>query len=159
MLPGDFVLEPPTDAYSRAVATLGGSRYNHVRLIVDYTGRSVEAVAGGVTWTPEVYQGDLLVAAPLTDDQRGAILAASEPLIGRPYSRAGLLSLGLASFAPGLPWLRRELAEHRAFTCAHLVAHIWKAVGFDPVGRPAQSVTPGELADLALRRGWDVEEL
>lgn len=159
MRPGDFILEPPTDAYGRAVATLGGSRYNHVRLIVDETGRSVEAKAEGVAWTPDLYEGDLVVAAPLTAEQRRAIRAAAEPLIGLPYSRLGLLSLGLASFIPGPSWLRRERSEHRAFTCAHLVAHIWKAVGFDPVGRPAQSVTPGELADLALRRGWDAEEL
>lgn len=159
MLPGDVILESPTDRYGRAVATFGASPYCHARLVVDYDGRTVEASGKGVVWEPDLYEGDLHVTAPLTAEQRREIVLAAEPLIGRPYSRGGLLALGLEGFGLGPAWLTRELDDPKRFTCAHLVAHVWKAVGFDPFGRPAQSITPGDLADKALRDGWAAYEI
>lgn len=154
MKPGDFVLEPPTDREGRAIASLAGGKYCHARLALEGD-TTIEAVGDGVSIEPDVYEDDLAVSVPLSDAQRAALPAAAVEFLGLPYDTRAYWALGLAGIGWPPPYLRRDLGEPRAFTCAHFVVHVWREVGFDPFpGRRPQSITPGDLADVALREGW-----
>lgn len=154
--PGDLVLEPPTDRRGRATASLGGGRYCHARIFTDDR-LTVEAAADGARIEPHSYEGDLALSAPLTDEEREAIPAAAYDLVGTPYDNLALIPLALAGLGLRMPWLDRELVDRKRMTCAELVLRVWREVGFDPLpGVAAQSVTPGDLADVALRDHWPV---
>jgi hypothetical protein len=155
MLPGDVILEPPADAWGRLVASVDGARYCHVRIMGADSAASAEDA--GIVWEDRIFEGDLAISPPLTDEQRSKIQDELVPLIGRPYSRLGLVALGLARVGVKLPLLSREIPDPSAFICSQLAAHTWRRVGFDPFpGRPSQTITPGDLADVALREGWPV---
>jgi len=159
--PGDFILETPEDLWGRIVASVSGGRYCHVRLVVDEDGRTLSAQDEGAVWEDRVFDGDLVVSPPLTDAQRDMISTVAWRLHGLPYSRRGLVLLGLARLGLRTPWISQELDRPDSLICSQLVDLAWRRVGFHAFddGRQPQDVTPGDLADLAFRAGWDVYTL
>lgn len=161
MLPGDLILESPGDRWGSIVAAVSGGRYNHVRLVVDEDGRSVSAEDDGVVREPDLWEGDLHVVAPLSSSQRAQIPAIADELVGLPYDRLGMVLCGLARLGVRTPWISRELARPSRLICSQLVDLAWRRAGFHAFddGRQPQAVTPGDLADVAFRRGWPVYTL
>ena len=161
MRPGDFILEPPEDRLGSLVAAVSGGRYSHVRLVVDEDGRTLSAQDEGAVWEDRVFEGDVLVSPPLTDAQRAMISTVAWRLHGTPYARLGFVLVGLARLGLRTPWLSRELDRPDRLICSQLVDLAWRRVGFHAFddGRQPQDVTPGDLADLAFREGWDVYTL
>lgn len=161
MRPGDFILESPTSPWGSVVAAVGGGRYNHVRLVVDESGRSLSAEYEGADWEPDTFEGDVVVSPPLTDGQRARIAKIAQELHGAPYSRRGLVLVGLARLGLRTPWISQDLRWPESLICSQLVDLAWRRAGFHAFddGRQPQDVTPGDLADLAFRRGWDVYTL
>ncbi|MCZ9884652.1 hypothetical protein [Arthrobacter sp. B2a2-09] len=161
MRPGDFILESPTGLWGSVVASVSGGRYNHARLVVDESGRSLSAESDGAVWEPNTFEGDVVVSPPMTDAHRARIAAIADELVGTPYSRRGLVLVGLARLGLRTPWLSRELDRPGSLICSQLIDLSWRRAGFDAFadGRQPQDVTPGDLADLAFRNGWDVYTL
>lgn len=156
MRPGDIALAVNSQAwYAYLICLFTRSRYSHVRLIVDESGRCVEAVAGGVRYGT-VMPGDVVIPAPLTDSQRETIRDWADQYIGIPYAWLDVVLLGLAQVGVRLPWLARRRVERpdRLF-CSQLIDLAWSDAGYDAFrdGRLPRNVSPGDLADLALRWG------
>lgn len=161
MRPGDFILEPPTDLWGSLISAICGGRYSHVRLVVDDDGHTLSVEDDGAVWEPHLFEGDVLVSPPLTDEQRAKIAEIAAELHGAPYARLGFLAVGLARLGLRLPWLSRPMDRPRRLICSQLVALAWRRSGFEAFddGRQPQDVTPGDLADLAFRSGWAVRKL
>lgn len=128
------------------------SRYSHVRLVIDPMGRTIEALDGGVGYGM-VQPSDVVVRPPLTDAQRAVIPAIAADLIGTPYGWFDVVVLGLAQLRIRLPLLRREVERPDRLFCSQLVDYVWRLAGYKAFddGRQPQNVSPGDLADLALR--------
>jgi uncharacterized protein YycO len=90
---------------------------------------------------------------PLTDGQRGSIVAASAAMDGTPYDWWAIGRLVLRGL--GARWLRsRSYAERpRRIMCSGWVATAYRDVGVDlgaDTGRAPADVTPGDLADVLV---------
>jgi hypothetical protein len=134
------------------------SRYNHVRLIVDDKGNTVEALAHGAQ-RGHVRPGDLVVSPPMLAIQRHRIPSIATHLLGTPYGFLDVAALGLAQFGITLPSVKRRIARPDRLFCSQLVDYAWSLAGYHAFtdGRTPQDVSPGDLADLAFREGWKVE--
>lgn len=155
MQPGDAALVRPTDWTGRTVSFLSESRYCHIRLITDPDGGTVEANPDGAA-RGHVRSGDIIIQAPLTDQQRGWVPAMADTLIGTPYDFADVAALALVNFGITLPTLTRRVERPDRLFCSQLVDIVWQGVGYHAFndGRVPQQVTPGDIADLAFSSGW-----
>lgn len=153
-----MILEPATGGFGSVVASVSMGRYCHVRLVVDEYGTSLSAEDDGAVWERNLYEGDVHVSVPLTDEQRANILGVARAFHGTPYDRVGMVLVGLSRLGLRLPWLNKELARTDRLFCSQLVDLVWRRAGFHAFddGRQPQDVTPGDLADLAFRYGWQV---
>ena len=155
MKPGDVALFRPANAIGNAIAVFDQARYCHVRLIIDADGTTVEADFKGAI-RGHVQDGDVIVTAPLTDEQRARILEAASSLLGTPYGFADIAALALAKLGLRVPFLSKRLARPDRLFCSQLVDIVWQSVGFKAFddGRLPQDVTPGDIADRAFVNGW-----
>uniref|UniRef100_A0A9E7SI19 Nicotinamide mononucleotide transporter n=1 Tax=Arthrobacter phage SWEP2 TaxID=2945958 RepID=A0A9E7SI19_9CAUD len=160
MRPGDVVLTPASGGFGNIVSTVTWSRYSHVSLVVDHDGTTISANRSGAEWDG-IYEGDVVVSPPLSDVQRDLIHRAAVPLIGTPYGYRDVVALGLARMGFTSASLARQVERPDRLFCSQLVDLIWRRVGFHAFddGRLPQAVTPGDIADLALRKGWDPVDL
>jgi hypothetical protein len=139
------------------------SRYNHVRLVVSPHGAVVEARPRGAS-RGHVSHGDVVVRPPLTLAQRLQIPDIAASFVeangghGIPYGFLDVAALGLAQFGITLPSVKRRIRRPDRLFCSQLVDYAWTLAGFTAFTdeRPEQDVSPGDLADLAFREGWEL---
>lgn len=157
MRPGDVALVRTDNLIGGAIRLGTRSRVNHARLVVSEDGRCLEANADGADfgW---IRPSDIVVTAPLTDDQRSAIGPIAKQLAGTPYGYLDCAALGLAQLGITLPSVKRRLARPDRLFCSQLVDYAWQLAGFHAFNdlRPPQDVSPGDLADLAFTSAWPV---
>ena len=155
MKPGDVALFRPANPIGWAIAIFDQARYCHVRMIVDEAGTTVEADFKGAI-RGHVQDGDVIVSAPLTDEEGAKILAAAEQLLGTPYGFADIAALALAKLGIRLPFLSKRLARPDRLFCSQLVDIVWQKAGFKAFNddRLPQDVTPGDIADTAFVGSW-----
>jgi hypothetical protein len=158
VLPGDVALTRPNGWVGRVISLVTSSRYCHIRLIVAGDGSTVEANPPGA-YRGKVQTGDVIVTAPLTDEQRAQIATTAAALVGIPYGFLDVVALGLAQFGLRLPGLRKRLGRPDRLFCSQLVDKAWQAVGFHAFtdDRLPQNVSPGDIADLAFCSSWPAE--
>jgi len=157
LLPGDVALSRSATFVGWAIRLGTRSRVNHARLITDGLGETVEALPHGAV-RGQTQPGDLIIRPPLTGDQRLAIPGIAASLVGTPYGFLDVAALGLAQFGITLPSVTRRIARPDRLFCSQLVDYAWFLAGFHAFTdhRTPQDVSPGDLADLALRDGWEV---
>lgn len=132
----------------------GFSEYEHAFVVLD--GNSVlEAEPRGARITPlSAYDNTNVVYSDwdLTGQQRSAIVAAAEGLIGTPYSWLDYLSLALHRLHIPAPHLRRYVADSGHLICSQLVDLAYLRAGLHMFNdrRWEGDVTPGDLV-LALK--------
>ena len=156
-LPGDVALVHESGFVETAIQFGTRSRYNHVRLIVDTKGHTVEAKPQGAA-RGRVQPGDVVARPPLSAEQRWRISDIAASLVGTPYGFLDVAALGLAQFGVTLPSVTRRVARPDRLFCSQLCDLAWSLAGFQAFadGRVPQDVSPGDLADLAFREGWEV---
>jgi hypothetical protein len=157
MRPGDVALERGHTLVGFLIRLGTRSRVNHAKLVVSEDGRCLSANADGADYE-YVKPSDIIVSAPLTDDQRAMIPAIADHLAGTPYGYLDCAALGLAQLGITLPSVKRRLARPDRLFCSQLVDYAWQLVGFHAFNdlRPPQDVSPGDLADLAFTAGWSL---
>ncbi|MFD6636754.1 hypothetical protein ACFWDN_13160 [Micromonospora chalcea] len=134
------------------------SRYNHIRLILDEHGSVLEANPSGCEYGM-VQPGDVIVQAPLTDEQRARIGNLADRQAGKPYNFLDVVALGLSQFGFKPAWAWRRIGNPRTLFCSQLVDYVWELAGFHAFddGRQHHDVSPGDVADLAFTEGWEIE--
>lgn len=157
MRAGDMALSAGGNLAGWLIRTGDHSRYNHVRLILNEQGDVAEAVGGGFVYG-KVRPGDV-ICSPLgmTDEQREQIPDVVASLIGRPYGYIDVVALGLAQIGFFKKLVARRVKNPRRLFCSQAVDHAWLLAGYHAFNdkRMSQNVTPGDLADLALREDWE----
>ncbi len=157
MRPGDLVLVPDkglSSLYRVTIRMVTRSRFAHTALVVDEYGTTVETSSDrGVHWGT-IEPGDIILSAPLTDEQRDRVVPIVTPFIGLPYGMGDVVALGLARARINLPRVRREVANPSRMFCSQMVDHVWRLAGYRAFndGRQPHNVSPRDLADLAA--GW-----
>ena len=156
-LPGDVALSRSASLVGWAIRLGTRSRYNHARLIVDRMGSTVEALSHGAM-QGHVQPGDVVLRPPMTGGQRNRIPGIAAGLVGIPYGFLDVAALGLAQFGVTLPSVKRRISDPTHLFCSQLVDYAWSLAGFHAFtdGRTPQDVSPGDLADLGFRDGWEV---
>lgn len=114
----------------------GGARR---ALLSEYDGRPIEWSTGQIA---------------LTDEQRAAVCAAANDLLGTPYSLFDYLSLALLRFHVRPTWVRRYVSDSRHMICSELVdfCYLQAGVHLFTDGRIPGDVTPADLANLLRKR-------
>lgn len=156
MKPGDVAFSHnDRHWYGWVISVFTKSRYSHCKLVIAENGRTVEATNGGVRFGM-VQPEDVVSSPPLTDEQRLKCILFAKSLIGTPYGWVDIVVIGLAQVGVRLPSLSRELSRVDRLFCSQLVDYVWRRAGFRAFmdQRQPQNVSPGDLADLALRGGW-----
>ncbi|MGN6403387.1 hypothetical protein [Sinomonas sp.] len=158
MRPGDVALVRPAGWLGRIITTVTSARYCHIRLIVAEDGSTVEANPPGA-YRGKIQPGDVIVTAPLTDEERAQIATTAAALVGIPYGFLDVVALGLAQYGIKIPGLRKRLGRKDRLFCSQLVDRAWQAVGFHAFtdDRLPQNVSPGDIADLAFVSSWTAE--
>lgn len=153
--PGDIALVRNRGIVDLLIRWGTRSRYNHVRLITDADGSTVEALAKGAS-RGHVQPGDVVVRPPLTVAEAAKIPHLASWLLGTHYGFLDVAALGLAQFGITLPSVKRRIARPDRLFCSQLVDYVWTEAGFHAFndGREPQDVSPGDLADLAFSQGW-----
>lgn len=161
---GDLILMLSTGPVSAMIAWCGDSAYSHAALMAD-GGDLMEASASGVRryplekrladWSEVVYLDAFRslnrAGMPLSDAERGAVVAAGEVFLGTPYEFGKLLEIGIISAVrqklpehPLARFLVREALDHllenddRAMICSEFVYNSFLLAKVDPPG----AVTP-----------------
>jgi hypothetical protein len=136
---------------------------NHVAIVHHKDAKGewvcVEGRPGGVGWTPAAkYLASPWtlsnVRQPKTEEQRDAIVAATQALIGRPYDWAGIALDAAQALGIDIPsrWVGQWDAAQ--VVCSSLAAFAYNEVG---LGRPAgvlRTITPGDWADFIISRRY-----
>lgn len=160
---GDFGLTKvsgPAGALIRFGQYLYGnsSEFEHAFLILDNQ-EVLEAEPGGAIITPLSNYIDrtdtVFIKVPLTDEQRVKANLAGRGLKGTPYSFLDYLALAMLHFHIRPKWLKDYVASDGHMICSQLVDEVELLVGYHMFddGRAPQEVTPGGLADWAIRQG------
>jgi len=89
----------------------------------------------------------------LTQEQREKIYANAMKTVGKPYNFLVILSialriLGLKIFANNKTLHR--LSQHDGYICSELVAEAYADAGINLFNKPADQVTPGDLAERLI---------
>lgn len=154
--PGDVAFQRGGGFGAWLIRVGTSSRYNHVRLVIDYDGTCVESVGDGVVYG-KVKPDDVVTSPPnLTDEQRDLIRPIAENLLGTPYGYIDLVAIALAQLGINLPYLKKRIERPDRLFCSQLVDYVWLLAGYHAFddGRMSQNVSPGDLADLSFRNGW-----
>lgn len=156
---GDMALSKnPSTWYATIICWVTRGRYSHVRLVVNNTGDTLEAVSGGVR-PGHVLDRDVVLRPPLTKEQREMIPGVAEAFLGTPYGWRDVIILGLAQLGIRLPFGAKELLKDpdRLF-CSQYFDLVLRLVGYRIFvdRRLPRNVSPADLADRALRSGWEV---
>lgn len=156
-LPGDVALAHGNDFVGLGIQFGTRSRFNHTRLVINEHGHTLEAESSGAVHGL-VHADDVVVRPPMTYEERSRIDAIAEKLRGTPYGFLDCAALGLAQFGLTLPSVTRRVSRPDRLFCSQLVDYAWSLAGFHAFddGRVPQDVSPGDIADLALRAGWKV---
>lgn len=153
--PGDIALVRNSGIVDTLIRWGTRSRYNHVRLIVDEDGGTVEALAKGAS-KGHVMPGDVVVRPPLSSPEVAKIPVLADWVVGTRYGFLDVAALGLAQFGITLPSVKRRIRRPDRLFCSQLVDYLWTLAGYHAFTdhRTPQDVSPGDLADLAFREGW-----
>lgn len=137
------------------------SHVDHV-ILADGVGGCYEAIAGhGVRHLPTVPYGDVawLARLPLLDGQRADITAYCQDAIqvGVRYNYPAIAVFTVRTAAPWLPHKHLdEWADRRApQICSELAVNATRFAHLDMFpGRLAATVSPADLENLAIAKGW-----
>lgn len=156
-LPGDIALHGSHTFIGLGIQFGTRSRFNHVRLVIDEQGNTVEAEPRGAS-RGVIVTTDVVVRPPLSLAQRRRIRGLADATLGTPYGFLDVAALGLAQFGLVLPGVKRRIVRPDRLFCSQLVDYVWTEAGYHAFddGRVPQNVSPGDLADLAFREGWPV---
>jgi RNase P/RNase MRP subunit p29 len=160
--PGDYFVAKTGGVGAQIIRAATRSRVNHAGVVVDPTGRTIEAHAGGADYgrvpagarviTPRHPDG-----TPLTPEERARIVTAAVACRGVPYNWTGLAALAAAQYGLGrLPGVETKLSDLDDLFCSQLVdfaLHQGGVILFDD-GRPFGKVSPGDLDEAAAAAGW-----
>lgn len=131
------------------------SHWNHIVIALG-DGRAVQAMPGGVQVIDEATHHVVWIEAGVLYDPTKAVefLRAS---VGEPYNWLAIAVFAVRTFAPWLPhrWLSAWANNRPKVICSELAVDAWRAAGVDLFpGRPAATVSPGDI-DVEFRlRGW-----
>lgn len=162
MNPGDYFVAKTGGWEAQVIRAATRSRVNHAGVIVEPTGRTVEAQPGGARYgrvpagarviTPRHPDG-----SPLTAEERARIATAAIACIGVPYNWTGLGALAASQYGLGwLPGVETKLGDLDDLFCSQIVdfaLHQGGVILFDD-GRPFGKVSPGDLEEVAAVAGW-----
>ena len=130
------------------------SRWNHAFIYVG-NGMVVEANPTDVASSPISKYSHIAwnKHEELTDEQRRFIVGFAIKAIGKPYNFLIILSialriLGLKMFANNR--ILHRMAQHDGYICSELVAEAYASVGIKLFDKPADQVTPGDLAERLI---------
>ena len=89
----------------------------------------------------------------LTEEQRQKIYSYAMTTVGKPYNFLVIISialriLGLKIFANSK--LLHRLSKHDGYICSELVAEAYAQAGLNLFDKPADNVTPGDLAERLI---------
>lgn len=89
----------------------------------------------------------------LTEEQRQKIYSYAMTTVGKPYNFLVIVSialriLGLKIFANSK--LLHRLSKHDGYICSELVAEAYAQAGLNLFDKPADNVTPGDLAERLI---------
>lgn len=160
---GDFGLVRTPGLGSRLIRIGTDSWMNHAFVCVG-DGKVMEAEPGGARLTSVDYYNharfnvawstDLI---PLTDTQRKDIAYYALQQKGVPYNWLDIAALTTSCLGMGTPdWAAKIIENDKRLICSQLVDKSYRKAGvhlFDD-GRMTGSVTPGDLWNLLLARGW-----
>jgi cell wall-associated NlpC family hydrolase len=154
MLPGDFAVVATGGWAGWLIRLVTRARVNHAMI---YVGDHVVIEAnpsGACPASVSEYDGLTLhwSALPLTDAERGHVVAAARAHIGAPYSWVDDACIGLARiFGVHVPeWVRLRLAGKDHLMCSQLVDLCYSEAGIELFrdDRLPGDVTPGDLDAL-----------
>lgn len=158
MQPGDIALSLNPDAwYATIITWVTRGRYSHVRLVIDRSGKTIEAFRGGVKYG-KVRPTDVVVQAPLSREQRAKVRETAEQFLDTPYGWIDVVVLGLGQLHIKLPYLNKRMDRWDRLFCSQLVDVVWRLLQFYAFDdrRQSQNVSPADLNDLAFRNGWPI---
>lgn len=133
------------------------SRYTHAFLVLDNE-QVIEAQPGGAVITPLSEYTDrfdvVFSRSELTDEQRDTMVAHARQLEGTPYSFLDYLALALTRLKIKPKFIFNRVKSSGHLICSQLVAQEYEKVGASLFtdGTPAYMVTPGDLADVLIRK-------
>lgn len=155
--PGQYFVVRSTGWVAWLIRTITQSSVNHAGIVVDETGRTLEARKKGADYF-QVPPGALLIDPPLTDAQRGKIPFAAATIKNRRYSYFGVVVLGLSRLGLRSKWLDSLVGRITDQFCSQVVDYAEYLSDFRLFqdGRAFGSVTPGDLLDAAERNGWPI---
>lgn len=154
--PGDYFVIRSGGFVSAAIRLLTRSGVNHSGVYIG-NGFTVESEAAGAV-SKRLRPGMVFSnGMPLSDGDRAAICLRARELLGTPYSYLDIVALALSSLGLRWRWLEARVTRQDRMVCSQLVDTAFARAGvqlFDD-GRLPQNVTPGDLADVLLRRPWE----
>ncbi len=153
--PGDFLVVRTSGWAGRLIRWVTRSTVNHAGILV-HDGRIIEARPSGAGYAappPDALWSHL----PLTDEERGRIIAAATRFVGRPYSWLDCLCIGLADrFGTHVPTaVRNRLQRPDRMICSQLVdsAYLDAGVHLFADGRDPGAVSPEDLRVVIINEG------
>lgn len=160
---GDFGVVRTGGALARVIRVGTDSWMNHAFVYVG-NGQVIEAQPGGARLnSAEFYDHARFHIAwstdliPLTDMQRSNIAAWALKQKGVGYNWSDIAALSLHCIGLGTPkWAEKRIEDDNRLICSQLVDKAYRLSGvklFDD-GRLSGAVTPGDLWNLLLARGW-----
>ena len=152
--PGDYGVVKTNGFFGKLIRLGTMSRWNHTFIYLG-DGLIVQANPTGVA-IGKVSQYPVIgwnQHENLTDEQRGLIVEAAKKLVDRPYGFLDIANLvlrilGLKMFANTA--LLEKMAERYGVICSELVALSYDAAKVDLCNKPANVVTPGDLAERLI---------
>jgi hypothetical protein len=137
---------------------------NHVAIVHHKDAKGdwvcVEGRPGGVGWAPAAkYLASPWTLSnakqPKTDQQRQAVVDATQALLGRPYDWAGIALDAAQALRIDLParWQGTWDAAH--VVCSSLAAYAYNEVGLNRPKGPLRTITPGDWADYIISNDFD----
>jgi hypothetical protein len=120
----------------------------------------VEGRPGGVGWAPAAkYLASpwtlVNVRQPKTPEQRAAVVAACQALIGRPYDWGAIAADAAQAVGIDIPhrWSGTWDAAH--VVCSSLAAYVYEHVGLARPGGALRTTTPGDWAAFIITHEYE----
>lgn len=151
--------------WPRVINVVTRSKWDHEFVILDDC--IVEANAGGVRKLPlDYYDGCTVIPSQyaLNPDEQAKLKAFTLSQVGKPYDYLDDFAIGMYDLTNPVTgnWLwkliEKSLEEDGHWECAALADAAMTAAGikvFDD-GRPTHAVSPSDLANLFLAKGWNI---
>ena len=152
--PGDYVVIKTKGAFGKLIRVGTMSRWNHAVVYIG-DGLIIEAKPTGV-FISKASDYDLIgwnQHEELTDGQREVIVNEAHRLIDRPYGFLDIANLALRILGLKLlanTSLLEKMSERYGVICSELVALCYDAAKIDLCNKPANIVTPGDLAERLI---------